>query len=129
MKTFSLADLIPEPLNFTDDAFGGSGIRYDVLTLELLSSQDIAILRRTKKRINEFMQTKDSASDPLEPKMNTDALEREINALFKILIPKIGIDRIKEIPLGAKEKFFYWWLNENSKKKKRKEEKEAQEEK
>jgi hypothetical protein len=103
---FSLADLIPEPLTFKDDAFGGEGVIFDVLTSELLSSQDIATLRRIRNRL---------IGEPQEEE--TADLIININLLVSLLIPDMPSERIHRLPLGAKEKFFAWWLQSTKKKK------------
>jgi len=101
MSTFSLADLMPEPLTFTDDATGGDGCAHDVLSGALLSTADVAALTRLERESAAAL----AKNDP-------NAADAAINRLIAVLIPTLPLERISAIPIVFKTKFLEWWRDQ-----------------
>lgn len=95
-RAFSLSDLVPEPLYFVDNAMGGDGTRYEVLTADLLSEKDVAVATRLDARIRTM------AEDP------TVAIGA-INDYMQLLVPTLPMARIQAIPMSFKTRFIAWW--------------------
>lgn len=95
-RAFSLSDLVPEPLYFVDNAMGGDGTRYEVLTAELLSEKDIATATRLDARIRTM------AEDPA-------VAIGAINDYMQMLVPALPMTRIQAIPMAFKTRFIAWW--------------------
>jgi len=100
MASFGLADLIPKPLTFADNAEGGDGTIYDVKVGSLLSTADIADLVRLEQESASALGKGDAAA--------TDAL---INRIIAIIIPAMPPERVAAIPLGLKSRILEWWRN------------------
>jgi len=100
MASFGLADLIPEPLTFADNAEGGDGTIYDVKVGSLLSNQDIADLIRLEKESAASLGKGDAAA--------TDAM---LNRIIAIIIPGMPAERVASIPIGLKSRLLEWWRN------------------
>jgi len=98
MTTFSLADLMPEPLTLTDNAVGGDGRTHDVLSGALLSTADVATLTRLERDAGTALAKDDPA-----------AADAAINRLIGVLIPTLAPERISAIPITFKTKFLEWW--------------------
>ncbi len=105
-RTFSLADLVPEPLTFRDDLFGGDGTAYDVKTREMLGAIDIARLERLQGRIQE--QTKASALLADREGVAQD-LETAVDEICALLVVGLPAGRLTKIPFGFKLTFLSWW--------------------
>lgn len=103
-RGFRLSDLIPEPLTFTDDATGGDGTVYDVLTLDLLSEQGVSRMLLLQTRMMQGF----AEEHPQEAM-------QAINELISILIPGMAQERIAAIPLTLKTHFFDWWQQQHPK--------------
>ena len=97
-NSFRLSDLVPEPLTLTDDAHGGDGTVYDVLTADLLSEVDMAALMTQQRRMAAAF-----AAD------RTDEALQACNAFVQILIPSIPAERLRAIPLTFKARFIEFW--------------------
>lgn len=97
-RSFRLSDLIPEPLTFTDDMVGGDGTVYDVLTLDLLSEQDVARMFVLQRRMTRAFTAE----------QHDEALQA-INELIQMLVPKLSVERTAAIPLTLKTHFLDWW--------------------
>ena len=95
---FSLADLMPEPLTFTDNAVGGDGAIHDMLTSALLSSEDVSALTRLERDAAGAMANQDIA-----------AADAAINRLIGTLIPTLPAERIAAIPITFKTRLLDWW--------------------
>lgn len=95
-RSFSLADLVPEPLYFVDNAVGGDGTRYEVLTSELLSERDIATATRLDARIRQMQN---------DPAASLEAL----NDYMQMLVPDMPRERVTAIPMAFKVRFMTWW--------------------
>jgi hypothetical protein len=98
MTTFSLADLMPEPLTLTDNAVGGDGRTHDVLSGALLSTTNVAALTRLERDAGAAL----AKDDPT-------AADAAINRLIGVLIPTLPPERISAIPITFKTKFLEWW--------------------
>ncbi len=103
-RGFRLSDLIPEPLSFTDNAVGGDGTVYDVLTLDLLSEQDVGRMLLLQTRMMQGF----AEEHPQEAM-------QAINELISILVPAMASERIAAIPLTLKTHFFDWWQAQHPK--------------
>jgi hypothetical protein len=93
-KGFSLADLIPEPLTFTDDGAGGDGRTYDVRPEDVFSAVEVFRFRRLSAQNDE-----------------NDAAASEVCAgeIMHMLIPALPAERIAAIPMLYKLRFVVWW--------------------
>lgn len=97
-RNFNLSDLIPEPLTFTDDRYGGDGAVHDVLTFDLLSEEDVARLMTLQRR----------QAQAFAAEQAPQALQA-LNELLRLLVPTLSPERVAAIPLGVKTKFLGWW--------------------
>jgi hypothetical protein len=104
-RSFRLSDLIPEPLTFTDDMVGGDGTVYDVLTLDLLSEQDVSRMFVLQRRMTRAFTAE----------QHDEALQA-INELIQMLVPKLSGDRVAAIPLTLKTHFLDWWRQQHQQK-------------
>jgi hypothetical protein len=101
-RDFRLSDLIPEPLTFTDDAYGGDGAVYDVLTADLLSEVDLAALTRLERR----------AAQAFAQERPEEALSA-FNEMIALLIPALPRERLAAIPLAFKTRFLEFWRDQH----------------
>lgn len=103
-KNFKLSGLIPNPLTFTDDEFGGDGHTHDVKSTEMLSSAEFAELERIKADIGAFLN---------QPEGGTSAglriYEQRTDEFMQILIPTLTEVRRSVIPIAFKIGFLTWW--------------------
>lgn len=88
-------------MTFTDDAYGGDGTTYDVLTVDLLSEDSIAALMREQRRM----------AQAFAAERSSEALEA-VNRLIAILIPSMPPERIAAIPITFKARFVEFWQTE-----------------
>ena len=98
---FRLSDLVPDPMTFTDDAYGGDGTTHDVLTVDLLSEADIAALLREQRRM----------AAGFAAERSEEALDA-VNRLIKLLIPSLPPERLASIPITFKARFIEFWQAE-----------------
>lgn len=96
--SFRLSDLVPDPMTFTDDAYGGDGQTYDVLTTDLLSEDAVSALMREQRRMTQAFAA-DRGSEALE----------SVNRLIGILIPDLPAERLGSIPIAFKAQFIEFW--------------------
>lgn len=104
-RGFSLSDLVPEPLEFRDDRFGGDGTTHDVMTGEMLGASDAARLQLLQTRVERAIASKD------EERLGRD-LDGAINEMLAVLIPTLSAERREAIPLGIKARFLEWWRDQ-----------------
>jgi hypothetical protein len=102
--SFRLSDLVPEPMTFTDDAYGGDGSTHDVLTVDLLSEDAVTALLREQRRMTAGFAAERSA----------EALEAT-NRLISILIPSLPPERLASIPITFKARFIEFWQEQQPK--------------
>lgn len=94
MSNLNFADLIPEPLTYTDE----DGTIYDVKSGALLSSADIAAIVRLER---------DSATAlAKDTPVEADAA---LNRILRILVPSLPDERLAAMPLGVKTRIVEWW--------------------
>lgn len=103
-RSFRLSNLIPEPLTFTDDAYGGDGRTHDVLTADLLSEADMARMTTLERRMARAA-AEERGEDMLQA----------LNELFQMLIPGLSAERVAHIPVTLKTKFFDFWSAQHPK--------------
>lgn len=96
--SFRLSDLVPDPMTFTDDAYGGNGAVYEVLTADLLSEAGIAAMLHQERRMAQSFAVDRSA----------EALDAA-NKLIGILIPALPAERLTLIPVTFKVRFIQFW--------------------
>jgi hypothetical protein len=89
-------------MTFVDDAHGGDGTTYAVLTADLLSEDGIAALMREQRRMGELF-----AADQSEEALAS------MNRMLAILIPTLPPERLKAIPVTFKTKFLDFWQAEH----------------
>jgi hypothetical protein len=99
--SFRLSDLVPDPMTFTDDAYGGDGTTHDVLTVDLLSEADIAALMREQRRM----------AAGFAAERSEEALDA-VNRLIRLLIPTLPPERLSSIPITFKARFIEFWQQE-----------------
>ena len=101
---FRLSDLVPDQMTVTDDAYGGDGSTYDVLTVDLLSEDAISALMREQRRMAAGFAAERSG----------EALEAT-NRLIAILIPTLPPERLASIPITFKARFIEFWQEQQPK--------------
>lgn len=101
-REFRLSDLQPDPLTFTDDAYGGDGRRYDVLTADLMSEADLAKMARLQRLAAQHF-----AAERTEEALGV------FNDLMALLIPTLPEARIAAIPLTFKTRFLEFWQQQH----------------
>lgn len=102
-ENFSLSSLVPNPLTFTDDAYGGDGTTYDVQTNAMLSAADFAKMDRINADLSEIAKTTGDAPEQLK------LLEQRADELMELLVPKLPEERRQAIPFMFKFKLLEWW--------------------
>lgn len=107
-NAFSLADLIPEPLIFTDT----DGTRYEVLRADELSPIAIARQGRIKSRFDQLMQLMQQGQIESEEQAAA-ALEQTINQLVSMVMPSMAESRVAAIPFKHRMAFITWWKDQN----------------
>jgi hypothetical protein len=113
-REFSLVDLAPEPLIFTDSAFGGDGTRHEVRTFVMFSPAEIGMLRRLGIEIDQL--EKSSQTLFTDPASSDDALnqagaqlERAHDTMLRLLMPSLPAERLQKIPFIGKQQIIAWW--------------------
>lgn len=119
-KTFQLSSdltsLLPEPLTFLDNAFGGGGEEYDVLTWEHLGPQQIAKLKRLERRLVQNYTILAANVESLNEQQDLEAVaghvEDDMNAFLALIIPTMPAERWPHIPYKWRYDFLQWWNTE-----------------
>lgn len=106
-RSFSFADLIPEPLTFKDDAFDGDGHVYDVRTNDMLSVDDVVRMMRMEGRFKSVLARTERAGQP--DTEGLDELLQLTDEMFAMLIPALPDERVEAIPFSYKMRFVEWW--------------------
>lgn len=101
---FSLSSLLPEPLVFRDDRFGGDGALHDVKTAGMLSVEDVVVLERLQRRGVEAVGRTD-----LESGSQAAMLAQATDEMMGLLVPTLPAERLKAIPFAFKAAFLKWW--------------------
>lgn len=107
--TFSLADLIPEPLTFVDL----DGQRYDARTAEMFGATDYARYERMQREAKQAFATLQSANGDRETA--AAALEQITDDLMTMIVPTLARDRVRAIAFGHKFRFLQWWQEQQPK--------------
>lgn len=102
-KAFTFAELIPEPLTFKDEAFGGSGQIYAVRTGEMLSIQEVVELERAETNLKRALAGENNTTEAIEQ------IEVMTDRLIALVIPDLPQDRRARIPFAYWMKFLEWW--------------------
>lgn len=103
-KAFSFADLIPEPLTFKDDRFGGSGQSYDVRTGEMLSIQEVVELDRAERNLERALAGEgDPSAEAIE------MIQLMTDRLIALIVPDLPEERRARIPFAYWMRFLAWW--------------------
>ena len=102
-KAFTFAELIPEPLTFKDEAFGGSGEIYAVRTGEMLSIQEVVALDRVETDLKRALAGENNTSEAIEQ------IEIMTDRLITLVIPDLPEERRKRIPFAYWMRFLEWW--------------------
>ena len=116
-KTFQLSSdltsLLPEPLTFRDNAFGGDGTEYDVLTWEHFGPQQIAVLKRLERRLTANYTILAANVEELEEQQDLEVVaekvENDLNAFLALIIPTMPVQRWPRIPYKWRYDFLQWW--------------------
>jgi hypothetical protein len=113
MPSFSLADLIPEPIVYVDDTFGGDGQRYDMRTMQMFSSEDFGAYNQLQREVDQaqaLMQSKGVAQrDPSRVQKAMQQMLRIIDEMLLILMPDFPRERLEKIPTWGKQKIITRW--------------------
>lgn len=104
MTNFKLSSLIPDPLTFTDDSFGGDGTAYDVKTTAMLSSAEFAAIERMKVDMDAFYT--DGQADQTA---GLRLFEQRADEFLGLIIPGLAAERRQAIPVALKLGFLSWW--------------------
>lgn len=104
--TFSFDEMVPEEFDFHDNRFGGDGTRYDVLTGEMLSITGMVKFRRSEDRLRRLLAKDDPSVKDVE------ALENMMDAILRLIVPKLPDERLKKIPFQHKMAFVGWWKDQ-----------------
>lgn len=105
---FSFAGLIPDPLTFTDNRFGGDGMRHDVMRADMLSPEDYAVIQRMEREI-----TAASLSTNADSPDNVTLINQRLSEFLRLLIPTLPSERITAIPVIYRVKFIEWWKSKH----------------
>lgn len=100
--TFSLADLVPDPLIFSDR----DDARYEVLSAEQISEADYARLGRIQREIQDLQRLAEAADDPTNA---LAALRRCFNQIISLLVPTMPEARVAALTIQEKTAFMTWW--------------------
>lgn len=116
MPSFSLSDLIPEPIVYIDDTLGGDGQRHDMRTSQMFSSEDFAAYNRLQREVDQaqaLMQVKDAAKrDPGKIEHAMAQMLRIIDDMLLILMPTFPRERLEKLPTWAKQEIIKRWRAE-----------------
>jgi hypothetical protein len=110
-KSLSFAGLVPEPLTFTDDAFGGDGARYDVLSPDLFTPEAFARFEQIQGELNRTKAAIGNEGQGVTSEIFTQ-LGAMTDELIAILIPQMPAERRQAVPFGFKMRFLQWWQEE-----------------
>lgn len=102
-NSFSFADLIPEPLTFRDDAFGGDGTIHDVHTAEMLSVSGVVELARAEDRLRRLVAGAEPSLEDIQE------LERMMDQIMRLIVPGLPAERLAAIPFQFKMQLLAWW--------------------
>lgn len=106
-KSFSFADLIPEPLSYKDDGLpGATGQSYDVQVRELLSTEALVQFMRIERQVRE-LQLDEGIEDS-----DAERIDALTDQMLAILIPTLPTERRQAIPLQLRLRFMEWWRDE-----------------
>lgn len=103
-QNFKLSDLIPDPLTFTDDSFGGDGTTHDVKTAAMLSPDEFAQIERIKADLDAFYKTPEGGTAA-----GLRLFEQRADEFLTLLIPGLPPARLSVIPVAFKLGFLGWW--------------------
>lgn len=116
MPSFSLSDLIPEPIVYIDDTFGGDGQRHDMRTSQMFSSEDFAAYNRLQREVDQaqaLMHVKDAAKrDPIKVERAMTQMLRILDEMLLILMPTFPRERLEKLPTWAKQTIITRWRTE-----------------
>jgi hypothetical protein len=90
-KTFTLIDVVQEPLWYPDDHYGGDGTRYEVRTADLLGAEDYARYlwhQEEARRASATLARRDADKEARVAAGRT--LEQVVNEQIAIIIPKLS---------------------------------------
>lgn len=106
-QNFRLSALVPEPLTFTDDGYGGDGAQHEMRTPDLFSATEQARLLNLQNAAG-ALQTQAAGGDV--PAIS--ALLGTLDDMLAILIPTLPAERLADLPLAAKLAALAWWTTE-----------------
>jgi hypothetical protein len=120
MASFSLSDLIPEPLIYVDDTFSGDGKRYEMRSTREFSPEDFAVYLRWQREAGvvsaQFHQLGgDKAKDVQKAEKVMQQLIHILDSLVLHLMPEFPRERLDAIPSWAKAKIIERWRQEQPK--------------
>src|SRR6185436_2957626 len=117
MPSFSLSDLIPDPIVYIDDTFGGEGRRHEMRTSQMFSSEDFAAYNRLQREVDQaqvLMQIKDAAKrDPAKVERAMTQMLRILDEMLLILMPDFPRERLERLPTWAKQEIIKRWRAEH----------------
>lgn len=118
MPSFSLADLIPEPIVYIDDTFGGEGRRHDMRTTTMFSPEDFAVYLRLQREVAALvvlMADKEAAkNDPARVKRASAQTVKILDQLILTIMPDFPRERLEVIPTWAKQEIIKRWKVEQN---------------
>lgn len=120
MASFSLSDLIPEPLMYVDDTFGGDGKRYEMRSTQEFSPEDYAVYLRWQREAGvvqvQFRQLGgEHAKDVQKAEKVMQQLIHILDSLILHLMPGFPRERLDAVPSWAKAKIIERWRGEQPK--------------
>lgn len=110
-KSFDLAAIIPEALSYQDNALGGDGQSYEVLTRMLLSTESSIRVARAEQELMGILLKRGEME-----KGEAERAEQLSEQVIAALIPGLPVERRRAIPLAARMEILNWWGREQSRK-------------
>lgn len=108
-KSFDLAGIIPEALSYTDNALGGDGLTYEVLTRMLLSTEAAIKVARAEQELMTILLKRGELE-----KGESERAEQLSGYVIATLIPGLPAERQRAIPLAARMEILSWWGREQA---------------
>ena len=112
MAEFSLLNLLPAGHTFRD----AEGTVFDVMTARLFGTLQFGRLVYLESELPAAMQDIRAAKgDDTLMIPAVQRLDQVVNEFFQMLVPRMPLDRVYEIPLQDKTSFIEWWQQEEEK--------------